>query len=78
LKKNKLFLILAAVLFVLIAAFYITKTLSLSVWSFAIIWLIAIILIRLILTPLVVVLVRQHDAKIQAKRDQQEKDQENK
>jgi len=34
-----------------------------SVLPFALIWLIAIILIRLILTPLVVMIVRSHDQK---------------
>ena len=60
-KKSKLFLIVGAVIFVLAVAFFITKSWHLSVLSFALVWLIAIIVIRVILTPLVVVLVRQRD-----------------
>ncbi|KRK69015.1 hypothetical protein FC79_GL002140 [Lentilactobacillus buchneri DSM 20057] len=45
----------------LAVAFFITKFWHLSVLSFALIWLIAIIVIRLILTPLVVMIVRQRD-----------------
>ncbi|GAA2972090.1 hypothetical protein [Lentilactobacillus parakefiri] len=61
-KKSKLFLIVGAVIFVLAVAFFITKSWHLSVLSFALVWLIAIIVIRVILTPLVVVLVRQREA----------------
>jgi len=61
LKKSKLFLIVGAVVLVLAVAFFITKSWHLSVLSFALIWLIAIIAIRLILTPLVVMIVRQRD-----------------
>ncbi|AEB73510.1 hypothetical protein [Lentilactobacillus buchneri] len=60
-KKSKLFLIVGAVVLVLAVAFFITKFWHLSVLSFALIWLIAIIVIRLILTPLVVMIVRQRD-----------------
>ncbi|AFS00415.1 hypothetical protein [Lentilactobacillus buchneri] len=60
-KKSKLFLIVGAVVLVLAVAFFITKSWHLSVLSFALIWLIAIIAIRLILTPLVVMIVRQRD-----------------
>lgn len=60
-KKSKLFLIVGAVVLVLAVAFFITKSWHLSVLSFALIWLIAIIVIRLILTPLVVMIVRQRD-----------------
>lgn len=72
-KKNRLFLIIATVILVLAAAFYITKSWHMSVLSFALIWLIAIILIRLILTPLVVVIVRARDEKKQ--RQEQEEHQ---
>jgi Na+/melibiose symporter-like transporter len=71
LKKNRLFLIIAAVIIVLAVAFYITKSWHMSVLSFALIWLIAIILIRLILTPLVVMIVRARDEK-KARREQEE------
>lgn len=60
-KKSELFLIVGAVVLVLAVAFFITKSWHLSVLSFALIWLIAIIAIRLILTPLVVMIVRQRD-----------------
>ncbi len=60
-KKSKLFLIVGTVVLVLAVAFFITKSWHLSVLSFALIWLIAIIAIRLILTPLVVMIVRQRD-----------------
>ncbi|WCJ51911.1 hypothetical protein OKF32_00485 [Lentilactobacillus buchneri] len=60
-KKSKLFLIVGAVVLVLAVAFFITKFWHLSVLSFALIWLIAIIVIRLILTPLVVMIVHQRD-----------------
>lgn len=60
-KKSKLFLIVGTVVLVLAVAFFITKSWHLSVLSFALIWLIAIIAIRLILTPLVVIIVRQRD-----------------
>lgn len=62
-KKSRLFLIVGGVLLVLALAFYITKSWQMSVLPFALIWLIAIILIRLILTPLVVMIVRSHDQK---------------
>lgn len=70
-KKNRLFLIIAAVIIVLAVAFYITKSWRMSVLSFALIWLIAIIIIRLILTPLVVMIVRARDEK-KARREQEE------
>lgn len=62
-KKSKLFLIIGAVILVWGVAFFVTKSWHMSVLSFALIWLIAIILIRLILTPLVVMIVRQRDQK---------------
>ncbi|MDS1015434.1 hypothetical protein [Lentilactobacillus buchneri] len=74
-KKSKLFLIVGAVVLVLAVAFFITKFWHLSVLSFALIWLIAIIVIRLILTPLVVMIVRQRgERKAQREADDNSRD----
>jgi uncharacterized membrane protein len=65
--KNKRTIVTAIIVAVILGlAFYLSKMFDHSMALFVITWIVAIVLIRVILTPLVVWLVRARDAKKEA------------